>query len=363
MVPQAAWGIAGVRVLPDGSLVLDDPALDTRAPLTAAGIDGEPFVGLRAFLGAVAGRRTPIKLQLTGPVTLGIALHGLGVPVRRAFAVAGSAVRARARSLVAAAREVAPTAPLVVFVDEPGLTAAMHPGFPLDPNRTIDLVSSALATIEPHAVTGLHCCGTADWRMVLHTGPQILSLPLDSGAVCHAGALGAFLERGGWVAWGAVPTTGPLGTTPERIWHGLSGEWCTLVYPGIAGALEQLTERGAALSVATSKPQIFADRIVDHFELRKYLPKVYGAELGSERTDKSQLLAHALSSEGLSGTARDKVVMVGDRSHDIRGAKAQGILSVGVLWGYGTLEELGAAKPNRIVIDVDDLADVVSALI
>jgi phosphoglycolate phosphatase len=115
--------------------------------------------------------------------------------------------------------------------------------------------------------------------------------------------------------------------------------------------------------VATSKPQIFADRIVDHFELRKYLPKVYGAELGSERTDKSQLLAHALSSEGLSGTARDKVVMVGDRSHDIRGAKAQGILSVGVLWGYGTLEELGAAKPNRIVIDVDDLADVVSALI
>jgi methionine synthase II (cobalamin-independent) len=232
MVPQAAWGIAGVRVLPDGSLVLDDPALDTRAPLTAAGIDGEPFVGLRAFLGAVAGRRTPIKLQLTGPVTLGIALHGLGVPVRRAFAVAGSAVRARARSLVAAAREVAPTAPLVVFVDEPGLTAAMHPGFPLDPNRTIDLVSSALATIEPHAVTGLHCCGTADWRMVLHTGPQILSLPLDSGAVCHAGALGAFLERGGWVAWGAVPTTGPLGTTPERIWHGLSGEWCTLTQGG-----------------------------------------------------------------------------------------------------------------------------------
>jgi hypothetical protein len=120
----------------------------------------------------------------------------------------------------------------VVFVDEPGLTAAMHPGFPLDPNRTIDLVSSALATIEPHAVTGLHCCGTADWRMVLHTGPQILSLPLDSGAVCHAGALGAFLERGGWVAWGAVPTTGPLGTTPERIWHGLSGEWCTLTQGG-----------------------------------------------------------------------------------------------------------------------------------
>lgn len=232
MVAQAAWGIAGVRVLPDGSLVLDDPNLDPRAPLTTAGIDGEPFVGLRAFLGAVAGRCTPIKLQLTGPVTLGIALLNLGVPASRAFAVAGSAVRARARSLVAAAQETAPMAPLVVFVDEPGLTAAMHPGFPLNPNRTIDLVSSALATLEPHAVTGLHCCGLADWRVVLQAGPQILSLPLESGAVEHSGALSAFLERGGRVAWGVVPTAGPLGSTPERLWQHLSAEWCALTQGG-----------------------------------------------------------------------------------------------------------------------------------
>ncbi len=232
MVAQAAWGIAGVRVLPDGSLELDDPNLDPRAPLTTAGIDGEPFVGLRAFLGAVAGRRHPIKLQLTGPVTLGIALLNLGVPARQAFSVAGSAVRARARSLVAAAQETAPMAPLVIFVDEPGLTAAMHPGFPLDPNRTIDLVSSALATLEPHAVTGLHCCGLADWRVVLQAGPQILSLPLEAGAVEHSGALSAFLERGGWVAWGAVPTAGPLGSTPDRLWQHLSAEWCALTQGG-----------------------------------------------------------------------------------------------------------------------------------
>ena len=101
MVAQAAWGIDGVRVLPDGSLQLDDPRLDPRAPLTTVGIDGEPFVGLRAFLGAVAGRRGPIKLQLTGPVTLGIALLNLGVPADTAFAVAGAAVRSRARTLVA----------------------------------------------------------------------------------------------------------------------------------------------------------------------------------------------------------------------------------------------------------------------
>jgi hypothetical protein len=123
-------------------------------------------------------------------------------------------------------------APLVVFLDEPGLTAAMQRGFPLDPNRTIDLVSSALAAVEPHAVTGLHCCGPADWRVVLQSGPQILSLPLGMGAVEHAGAVGAFLERGGWMAWGAVPTTGPLGATPDRLWQQLSAEWCGLTQGG-----------------------------------------------------------------------------------------------------------------------------------
>ncbi|MET0903243.1 MAG: hypothetical protein ABWZ52_08380, partial [Acidimicrobiales bacterium] len=232
MIAQAAWGIDGVRVLPDGSLELSDRVLDPRAPLTSAGIDGEPFVGLRAFLGAVAGRRSPIKLQLTGPVTLGIALLNLGVPVSRAFALAGSAVRARARTLVAAAQETAPMAPLVVFVDEPGLTAAMQADFPLEPNRTIDLVSSTLATLEPHAMTGIHCCGLADWPVVLQAGAQILSLPLDSGAVEQSGALGAFLEGGGHIAWGAVPTSGPIGSTPERVWQHLSAEWCALTQGG-----------------------------------------------------------------------------------------------------------------------------------
>ncbi|HEX9766211.1 MAG TPA: hypothetical protein VGA36_05575 [Nitriliruptorales bacterium] len=232
MIAQAAWGIRGITVLPDGSLALDEDAVDPKAPLTTAGIDGEPFVGLRAFLGAVAGRNAPIKLQLTGPVTLGIALHALGIPEQTAFSVAGAAVRARARTLVAAAQETAPMAPLVVFVDEPGLTAAMDPAFPLNPNRTIDLVSSTLATLEHHAITGLHCCGPADWRVVLQTGPQVLSMPVAMGAVDHVGAVSAHIERGGWVAWGAVPTHGPLGTTPDRLWQQLSAEWTALTQGG-----------------------------------------------------------------------------------------------------------------------------------
>lgn len=242
MIAQAVWGIPGVTVLPDGSLEVDAAQVDPQAPLTEPGIDGEPFVGLRAFLDAVGPRRGAIKLQLTGPITLGIALHALGIPAPRAFAVAGAAVRARARALVVAAQEAAPGASLVVFVDEPGLTAAMLPGFPLDANRTIDLVSSALAALEHHAITGLHCCGLADWRVVLQAGPQILSLPLGMGAVEHAGAFGAFLERGGWVAWGSVPTNGPIGATPERLWHRLSAEWCELTQGGCDPVL--LREQG-----------------------------------------------------------------------------------------------------------------------
>ncbi len=232
MIAQAAWGIRGVTVLPDGSLEVDERLIDSHAPLTETGIAGEPFVGLRAFLGAAAGRRAPIKLQLTGPVTLGIALHALGIDAPRAFSVAGSAVRARARALVGAAQQAAPMAPLVVFVDEPGLTAAMDATFPLDPNRTIDLVSSTLATLEHHAVTGLHCCGPADWRVVLQTGPQILSMPVGLNAAEHAGAFAGFLEHGGWVAWGAVPTHGPLGATPDRLWEQLSLDWRGLTQGG-----------------------------------------------------------------------------------------------------------------------------------
>lgn len=232
MLAQAAWGIDGVTVLSDGSLDVDARSVDPAAPLLDPGIGGEPFVALRAFLAAVAGRRAPIKLQLTGPVTLGIALHGLGVPAKRAFAVAGAAVRARASALVRAAQDAAPVAPLVVFVDEPGLTGVMDRSFPLDPNSAIDLVSSSLAVLEPHAITGLHCCGPADWRVVLQAGPQILSVPVGVGAVEHAGAISAFLERGGRMAWGAVPTSGPLGATPERLWQQLSAEWCGLTQGG-----------------------------------------------------------------------------------------------------------------------------------
>ena len=232
MVPQAAWGIAGVLVLPDGSLLVDEAAVDPEAPLGPV-LDDEPFAGMRAFFEAVAGREAPYKLQLTGPVSLGLALHAVGVPADRAFAVAAKAVSTRVAEVLAAARKATPGATPLLFLDEPGLTAALEPGFPLDVDDTLDLVSAALAAVEAGgAIAGVHCCGRADWPVVLQAGPQMLSLPVDAGAADHPGAFADYLERGGWIAWGAVPTDRPLGETAEILWRRTLAEWETLAEAG-----------------------------------------------------------------------------------------------------------------------------------
>ncbi len=232
MIAQAAHGVAGVEVCADGSLIIDDAALDPEAPLTDPGFGSDAFVGLRAFVNAVVDRRGPIKVSLTGPVTFGVALHAAGVEERLAFAVAGSAVRQRARALLNHLIARVPQAQLVVFVDEPVLGSAMWPEFPIAPLDAVDLVSSVLAGLERHAITGLHCCGRADWKLLLSAGPHILSCPVDMGLEHAATDLAQFLERGGWVAWGAVPTHAPLGTTVDRLWRQLSTLWCDLVAAG-----------------------------------------------------------------------------------------------------------------------------------
>lgn len=232
MIAQAAWGVPGVDVAPDGSLDLRLDDLDPSAPLAGPPLGGEPFLTLRRFLDAVADRDGPIKLQLTGPVTLGLALHAAGADAARAFAVAGAAVRARAAALLEMAAATAPGCDLVVFLDEPGLTGLLHPDLPIDREAAIDLTSSALAVLERGAITGLHCCGPTDWKLLIQSGPQILSVPLGQGLEGAADTLGRFLDDGGWIAWGAVPTDEPIGSSPGRLWRHLSAAWCELVQGG-----------------------------------------------------------------------------------------------------------------------------------
>jgi methionine synthase II (cobalamin-independent) len=232
MIAQAAWGIAGVDIAPDGSLSVPDPAaLDPEAPLGGRGLEGAPFATWRRFLTRAAGRDR-IKLQLTGPLTLGIALAAAGVDGDRAFQVAGRAVADRIRDLLDLADALAPDVDRLLVLDEPGLVGGLRPQLHLAGDGVIDLLSGALAAAEGRSITGVHCCGPTDWRLLLQAGPNVLSLPVGAGVTGSAGALGSFLERGGWIAWGAVATDGPLGEHPSRSWRQLSAQWCELVQAG-----------------------------------------------------------------------------------------------------------------------------------
>jgi phosphoglycolate phosphatase len=118
---------------------------------------------------------------------------------------------------------------------------------------------------------------------------------------------------------------------------GETGMYENTVCPDIPQTLEQLTSRGATLYVATSKPTIYAARIIEHFGLSRYFRRVYGSELDGTRSNKAELIAHLLRAESLPAAS---AVMIGDRSHDMVGARANNVFAIGVLWGYGSREEL-----------------------
>jgi phosphoglycolate phosphatase len=109
------------------------------------------------------------------------------------------------------------------------------------------------------------------------------------------------------------------------------------VYDGIGDVLMTLRASGHRLFVATSKAHVFADRIIDHFGLRSHFEYVFGAELDGTRVEKSHLLEYALKEAAVDPA---KTLMIGDRSHDMIGAKNNGMRGIGVLYGYGSRDEL-----------------------
>lgn len=127
------------------------------------------------------------------------------------------------------------------------------------------------------------------------------------------------------------------------------------VYPFVPRALDQLISRGARLFVATSKPRVFAERILEHFGLAARFNAIYGSELDGSRTDKGELIAHAVSRSGLLAS---NTIMVGDRRHDIHGALRNEVFPIGVLWGYGSREELTAAGAKALLTQPSELAQV-----
>jgi phosphoglycolate phosphatase len=131
------------------------------------------------------------------------------------------------------------------------------------------------------------------------------------------------------------------------------------VYPGIPELLAELRSRGGVLRVVTSKPTIFSERILRHFELARHFAGVHGSEPDGTHGEKTELIAHVLESERI---LANEAVMIGDRSHDIAGARRNGVPSIGVLWGYGTIEELQEAGADAIVSDPGELVAALASL-
>lgn len=235
MLAQVVAGMDGVTVGENGwRLDVDRRRAgtgDVDAPL-----DGTAFASTKTFLdiAAAAGHDgRPVKVQLAGPVTLGLALLDGGARNAKAWSLAATVVRGRVKALLAEVAAVLPSSPVVVVLDEPGLTAYPKPGFPLGAEDTIDLLSSALAAAGgDHVLAGVHCCGPTDWRLVLHAGPDLLSLPVDATVGEDAAGLGGFLDRGGWISWGAVPTDRPLGDREDVHWRRLNTLWGELARNG-----------------------------------------------------------------------------------------------------------------------------------
>jgi hypothetical protein len=234
MLGQALVGVRGTRIGADGTIAVDRSAIRPHAT-SPTNLDHDGFAGLRSFLdlaGDVHLDGAAVKWQFVGPVTLGVALYRAGLPRDVAFDLALSTVRDRLTDVSAAVTAALPNSRQMVVLDEPWFADLMRPGFPIPPDEAIDRMSSAMAALPASTVTGVHCCAPCDVAMLLASGPNVVSLPVSSELVDWVGYLTRFLADGGIIAWGVMPTGGPLTSSSERQWRALSDLWCSLVQLG-----------------------------------------------------------------------------------------------------------------------------------
>ncbi len=128
------------------------------------------------------------------------------------------------------------------------------------------------------------------------------------------------------------------------------------VYPGVENLLQQLKESGKTLIIATSKPEEFTLKILEHFDLLKYFDYVAGATMDGSRGEKADVIHYAIEISGIENMS--EAIMIGDRKYDILGAKENGLDSIGVLFGFGDREELTEAGADYIVENMEDIARV-----
>ncbi len=138
-----------------------------------------------------------------------------------------------------------------------------------------------------------------------------------------------------------------------REYFSVTGLFENSVYEGIPEMLENLKEKGVKIALATSKPYEFSIKILKHFDLYKYFDFFGAATMDGRISKKEDVISNLLNEMG--APDKDEILMVGDRYHDIEGAKANDLKSAGVLWGYGSAEELEQAGADYVLASSSEL--------
>ena len=148
-----------------------------------------------------------------------------------------------------------------------------------------------------------------------------------------------------------------IGMTKYREYYGPKGIFENELYSGIVDLFEKLKINNKKIVLATSKPWIYAEIILEHFNIKKYFDFVAGSELNGVRTNKADVIKYAIDKFNID---IDNAVMIGDREHDILGAKYNGVKTIGVLYGFGSKEELENAGVDYIAENTKDIYDIIN---
>jgi hypothetical protein len=273
VVAQWAGVLPGATVRPDGSVHLAGP-VDALTPLDPA-FDDDTHAGLLAFLEVASAQPRPprrVKVQIAGPLTLGVALVDGGMDAGVAFPLGARVARAWARAIEGLVLTRMPATDVVCFFDEPALVCWRDGEGPIEREVATDLLSTALAAAT---VSGVHVCGRGDLRLALDAGPHVVHFDVAALDLDNAVAISRFLDGDGWITWGVVPTHRPVGEQAQPLWKALLDAWCeltrrgcdpvrlrsqALVAPacGLAGHGESQAERAMLLA------REIGDRVHDH---------------------------------------------------------------------------------------------------
>lgn len=198
---------------------------------TDGGAESELFAPVAEFLETMTSRVEPVVLSVTGPLSLALVLAEAGIA--DAAQVASMRVRDAAETLLGLADSLVPDASVLLFFEEPRLANSMHPTFPLSAEVIGSTLGRFVSAFEDRAMVGVTVDGRADWQLLLSTGITLLGAPVSAHLGSAGSELNAFFDRGGFVAWAAVPTDEPLGDGTDRLWRRLSAEWSELARMGV----------------------------------------------------------------------------------------------------------------------------------